>query len=62
MVRIDLSTFQPEEQEEVRKKVLSLAWEKFITPGHPEYLTVAWCREEPIEKVFPDLVPYMTHI
>ena len=45
MVQIDLSPFPPETQEELRKKLLALAWN----------------RQEPIEEVFPELAPHLTY-
>ena len=60
-VIIDLSSFPPAKQEELKKKVLLLAWDDYITMGHPELLTVVWDREEPIEDVFPELAPYLTY-
>ena len=61
MVKIDLSSFPSEKQAELKEKILSLAWEDFITPGHPEILTVAWDHKESIEKVFPELSQYLTY-
>lgn len=61
MVTIDLSSFSPEKQVEFKQKVLSLAWDEYITIGRPEVLSVAWNYQEPIEKVFPELAPYLTY-
>jgi len=61
MIQINLSSFPPEKQEELRKKVLSLAWDDYITIGHPELLTVLWNRKEPIETVFPELAPHLIY-
>ena len=61
MIQIDLSPFPPETQEELRKRLLALAWDGYITPGHPELLTVAWNRKEPIETVFPELAPHLAY-
>ncbi len=61
MVQIDLSPFPPEKQEELRKKLLALAWDDYIIIGHPEILSLAWNRKEPIEKVFPELAPHLTY-
>lgn len=61
MIQIDLSPFPPEIREELRKKLLALAWDDYITPGHPELLTVMWNRREPIETVFPELASHLTY-
>lgn len=61
MVKIDLSSFPPEKQAELKEKVLSLAYDDYITIGHPEILTVAWDHEDSIEKIFPELAPYLTY-
>lgn len=61
MVQIDLSPFPPETQEELRKKLLALAWDDYIIIDHPEILSLAWNRREPIEEVFPELAPYLTY-
>ncbi len=61
MIQINLSSFSPEIQEELRKKVLSLAWDDYIIIGHPEILSIAWDRKESIEDVFPELAPYPTY-
>lgn len=61
MVKIDLSSFPPEKQLELKKNILALAWDDYITPGHPNLLTVAWDHKEPIEKVFPEIQPYLTY-
>lgn len=61
MVKIDLSSFPPEKQVELKEKVLSLAWDDYIIVGHPELLTVAWNQKDPIEKLFPELAPYLTY-
>ncbi len=61
IVKIDLSTFLPEKQLELREKVLALAWDDYINVGHPELLTVVWDHQEPIEEVFPELRPYLTY-
>ena len=61
MVKIDLSSFPPEKQNELKKKILSLAWDDYISPGHPECLTVLWDYKEPIEKVFPELVLHLIY-
>lgn len=61
MIQIDLSPFPSETQEELRKKLLALAWDDYITPGHPELITVMWSHKEPIETVFPELAPHLTY-
>lgn len=61
MVKINLSSFSPEKQTELKKKILSLAWDDYITPGHPELLTVMWGYKDTIEKVFPELAPHLTY-
>ena len=61
MVQIDLSPFPPETQEELRKKLLALAWDDYIIIDHPEILSLAWNRQEPIEEVFPELAPHLTY-
>ena len=61
MVKIDLSSFPPEKQVELKEKVLSLAWDDYIIVGHPELLTVAWNQKDSIEKLFPELAPYLTY-
>ena len=61
MIKIDLSAFPPEKQSELTEKILALAWDDYITLGHPELLTVAWDRKEPIDEVFPELRPYLTY-
>ena len=61
MIKIDLSSFQPEKQAELKEKILSLAWDAYITIGHPELLTVAWDRKDSIEKIFPELAPHLTY-
>ncbi len=61
MIKIDLSSFQPEKQAELKEKILSLAWDDYITIGHPELLTVAWDRKDSIEKIFPELAPHLTY-
>lgn len=61
IVKIDLSSFPPEKQVELKKKVMSLAWDDYVTIGHPEILSVAWDYHEPIEKVFPELAPHLTY-
>lgn len=61
MVQIDLSPFPPETQEELRKKILALAWDDYIIIGHPEILSFAWNRQEPIEEVFPELASHLTY-
>ena len=48
MIKIDLSSFPPEKQAELKEKVLALAWDDYITPEHPELLTVVWDHKEPI--------------
>lgn len=60
-VRIDLSSFPSEKQEELRQKILALAWDNYIAVGHPEILTVMWSYKEPIDSVFPELSPYLTY-
>lgn len=61
MVQIDLSSFPPEIQEELRKKLLAFAWDDYIIVGHPEILSLAWNRQELIEEIFPELAPYLTY-
>ncbi len=61
MVQIDLSPFPPETQEELRKKILALAWDDYIIIGHPEILSLAWNRQEPIEEIFPELASHLTY-
>lgn len=61
MVKIDLSSFPPEKQAELKEKVLRFAWDDYITIGHPELLTVAWDRKDSIEKIFPELAPHLTY-
>lgn len=61
MIKIDLSSFPPEKQSELKEKVLALAWDDYITPGHPELLTVVWDHKEPIEEAFPELVSHLTY-
>lgn len=61
MIQIDLSSFPPEKQTDLKEKVLRFAWDDYITMGHPEILTVMWDRKEPIEKVFPELAPYLSY-
>lgn len=61
IVKIDLSSFPPEKQTELKEKVLRFAWDDYITLGHPEILTVVWDYKDTIEKVFPELAPYLTY-
>ena len=61
MVQIDLSSFPHEAQDELRKKLLALAWDDYITPNHPEILTIMWNHKEPIETVFPELASHLTY-
>lgn len=61
MIQIDLSSFPPEKQDDLKKKVLRLAWDDYFTYGHPEILTVMWDYKEPIEKVFPELAQHLTY-
>lgn len=61
IVKVDLSPFPPEKQAELKEKLLCLAWDDYVTIGHPELLTIAWDYQEPIEKAFPELAPYLTY-
>ena len=61
MVKINLSSFPPEKQVELKRKILALAWDDYITIGHPELLTVMWDHKDSIEKIFPELAPYLTY-
>lgn len=61
-IKIDLSSFPPEKQSVLKDKILSLAWDNYITPGHPEILTVIWPHKEPVEKIFPEISPYLTYL
>lgn len=62
MIQIDLSPFPLEAQKELRKKILSFAWDDYITIGHPEIITVMWDHKEPIDEVFPELVSHLTYL
>ena len=61
MIQIDLSSFSPEKQVELKSQILNLAWDDYITIGHPEILTIAWNHTESIDEFFPELVPYLTY-
>ena len=61
MVQIDLSSFPIDKQEIIRNKVLSLAWDDYLIIGHPEILSIAWNRSEPIEEIFPELAHHLTY-
>lgn len=61
MIQIDLSSFPEEKQAYFKKMILRLAWDDYITIGHPELLTVAWNRKEPIETIFPELASHLTY-
>lgn len=61
LIKIDLSSFPAEKQATLKKHILAVAFEDFITIGHPEILTVAWDYEDSIEKLFPELAPYLTY-
>lgn len=61
IVKIDLSSFLPDKQAELKKNVLSLATDDYITIGHPELLTVVWDCEDSIEKIFPELAQHLTY-
>lgn len=61
MVQIDLSPFPPEIQEELRKKLLALAWDDYTIIGHPEILSLAWNHQKPIEEIFPELISHLTY-
>lgn len=62
MIKIDLSPFSPETQEEYRKKIRMFAFDDYFTLGHPEIFTVAWDRKKPIEETFPELAPHLTYL
>ncbi|MCI8483467.1 MAG: hypothetical protein HFH41_03895 [Lachnospiraceae bacterium] len=62
MIKIDLSSFPPEKQKELGKKILALAWDDNITIGRPELLTVLWNQNESIESVFPELTSHLTYL
>lgn len=61
IIKVDLSSFPPEKQADLKEKVLRFAWDDYITIGHPEILTVMWDCKEPIEKVFPELAHHLTY-
>lgn len=61
MIQVDLSSFPPKEQEELRKKIMALAWDDYVMPNRPGLLTVMWNHTEPVEKVFPELAPYLAY-
>ena len=61
ILKIDLSSFPPEKQVELKEKILVLAWDDYVTVGHPELLTIVWDRKESIEKVIPEIAPYLTY-
>ena len=61
IVKIDLSPFPPEKQAKLKKKILAVAYDDYITPGHPELLTVAWDYKDSIESLFPELAPHLTY-
>ena len=61
MVQVDLSSFPPKKQEELREILLALAWDDYIIIGHPELLSLAWDLQEPIEDIFPELASHLTY-
>ncbi len=61
IVKVDLSSFPPEKQTELKKKILAIASDDYIIVGHPEILTVHWEYKDSIESLFPELAPYLTY-
>ncbi len=59
MYRINLSDFSVSQREKIQKDLRPYTWEIYNVSYCPPIIDVHWTSEKSINKIFPDLIPYL---